>query len=117
MAQANGKPVDPLASLRYIPCAVQPGMFRGEYLVHLQARNPEDPEKTCTLKLFADAQDVAGIDGTPRRGHPKPAHLRVEVIRKAKGMVLVNLPQPAVPDAERVLIDENDVLAKEEVVA
>jgi hypothetical protein len=86
-------------------------------LVHLQVRDPENPETTHTLKLFADSQDVAGITGTPRRGHPIPAHLRVEVIKKTKGMVLVNLPQPAVPDAVRVLINEDDVLAKEEVPA
>jgi len=117
MARTNGTDTgtDPFASLRYIPCEVEPGMFKEEYLVHLSARDPQDPERTFTVKLLVDKRDVAGIKGTPRRGAPKPAYLRVEIIKKKKGLALIVLPQPAVPDTEGILVDEADVRKKEEV--
>jgi hypothetical protein len=84
-------------------------MFEGEYLVHLDALNPDNPEQRVAIKLLVDHRDVADIQGTPERHKPASALLRVEVGNKAKGLVRIVLPQPAVPVGESVFMAADDV--------
>ena len=104
-AKGNGA----FSSLRFVPCRVEPGMFRTEWLVLLEAVDPRDPEKSVTVQLFADHRDVAGIRGNPKRNDPKPGWLRVEVGEKTKGLTRITLPQPAAPLGETVLVREDQV--------
>jgi hypothetical protein len=101
------------SELRYVPCRVEPGMFRGEYLVYLDALNPSNPEQAVHAQLFADERDVAGIQGTPERNRPVPAWLAVSLVRTSRGLAQIVLPQPAQPLGENLLIAEQDV--KQEV--
>ena len=38
----------------YIPCRIEPGMFREEFLVYLDAANPHDPEEAVKAQLLVD---------------------------------------------------------------
>lgn len=95
--------------LRYIPCRVEPGMFEGEWLVRLDAKDPENPKEIVHVQLFVDQREVKEIHGTPRRGKPAKGKLRVAVANKAKGYVQVVFPQPAVPVGESAFFDEKVV--------
>jgi hypothetical protein len=63
----------------YIPCRVEPGMFRGEYLVFLDVADPENPEKLISAQALVDEHSIKNLGGIPRRHHPVPAWLRVEI--------------------------------------
>ena len=107
MSRANGKKrKKPTESTVYIPCLVQPGMFKGEWLVQLAASDPHDPDKTVEVKLFADERDVRGIQGTPERHKPAKAWLRVTLVKKAGGMAEVVFPQPAQPVGNSAFFEE-----------
>ena len=95
--------------LRYVPCMIEPGMFRGEWLVSLNVRNPDDPEKTLRVQLLVDEHEVVNIQGTPERKKPVHGWLRVAVSDKWKGFTRVVLPQPAEPVGETALMEEDDV--------
>src|SRR5437899_104152 len=86
-----------VSSHRYVPCRVEPGMFRGEWLVHVDAVNPQDPENKIRVQLLVDESEVADLQGTPRRHQPATGWLRVSLASKAKGLAQVVLPQPAIP--------------------
>lgn len=92
---------------RYVPCRVEPGMFRGEYLVVFEAIDVQNPEKKVTVQLLADENEVSIRSGTPERGRPVEGLLRVEVLETIKGLALLVLPQPAQPVGERVYVDED----------
>jgi hypothetical protein len=108
MSRANGKKraTKPSESTVYIPCLVQPGMFKGEWLVQLTALDPHDPNKSVQVKLFADERDVKGIQGTPARHQPTKAWLRVTLVKKAGGMAEVVFPQPAQPVGTSAFFEE-----------
>jgi hypothetical protein len=91
-------------TLRYIPCRVEPGMFKDEWLVHVDALNPRNTEQTVPIQLFADARDVAGIRGSPRRNVPAEAWLVVSFAGQRKGLAEIVLPQPSQPLGETVAI-------------
>jgi hypothetical protein len=92
-----------------VPCRVEPGMFRGEYLVYLDALNPNNPKQEVKAQLFADERDVKDIVGQPGRNHPASAWLAVSLVRKGNGLALIVLPQPAQPFGETLLINEEKV--------
>jgi hypothetical protein len=73
-SMANG------SSLRYIPCRVEPGMFRGEYLAFVDVGTVEDPSHTVRAQLLVDQREVAGLQGLPQRNSPVAGYLRVEVV-------------------------------------
>ncbi len=100
--------------LLFIPCQVEPGMFKGEWLVFLEVIDPEDPKKKKRLQLLVDERLVKMIAGNPRRKQPVPAWLEVEVAQRKKGQVKVVLPQPAYPDGDTLLVNE-EVLRQEVV--
>jgi len=87
-------------------------MFRGEWLVHVDAVNPQDPENKIRVQLLVDESEVADLQGTPRRHQPATGWLRVSLASKAKGLAQVVLPQPAIPVGESMFIP--DRLVKQE---
>jgi hypothetical protein len=103
----------PDASARYIPCQVEPGMFRGEYLVFIDLTDPDNPEKKFRAQALVDERDVHPLGGTPKRNSPVRGWLRVELLGPEKGFQRVVLPQPAQPGGTNVLVDDTQV--REEV--
>ncbi len=101
-------------SVGYVACRVQPGMFRGEYLVSFEALDPQKPGEKVTVQLLADERDVTIRSGTPTRHNPAEGVLRVEVVERKPGFALLVLPQPAQPVGERAYI-EDDLLEPERV--
>jgi hypothetical protein len=97
------------SELRYVLCRVEPGMFRGEFLVHLDGRNPNCPEEEIHAQLFADERDIKGLRSFPERNQPVPGWLAVSLVRAAHGLAQVVLPQPAQPFGETLLIAEAKV--------
>ena len=95
--------------LCYVPCRVEPGRFRGEFLVYLKALNPSHPEESVDAQLFADERDVVGVQGTPERNRPVPAWLVVSLVRTSHGLAQLVLPQPAQPLGENLLSDEDEL--------
>src|SRR2546422_10256456 len=85
------------SSRRYVPCRVEPGMFRDEWLVYVEAVNPQDPENKIRVQLLVDQREVAELQGTPRRHAPAAGWLRVSLASRARGLAQVVLPQPAIP--------------------
>jgi hypothetical protein len=87
-------------------------MFRGEWLVLLEAADPDNPNQTIQVQLLVDERDVRAIQGDPERNNPASGWLRVAVAGKVKGFVQVVFPQPAIPVGERAYISEQ--LVKQE---
>ena len=86
-----------------IRCRLEPGMFKEEWLVSLDAIDPENQQER-KVQLFADEREVTRIHGTPRRNQPVQGHLRVSRVKAKNGVVLVVLPQPATPLGETILV-------------
>jgi hypothetical protein len=109
MSRVNGKRrvKGSMGTIVYVPCEVEPGMFRGEYLVSLTAYDPREPGKQVPVKLFADERDIKSIQGSPERRKPVKALLRVAVANKGKGFAEVVFPQPAQPVGNSALFEEN----------
>jgi len=97
------------SDVRFIPCRVEPGMFRDEFLVYLDVIDPQDPSRTITVQLLADRREVAKLRGTPKRNQPAAGWLRVALARQEKGLAQVVLPQPASPVGPNVLVEEGRV--------
>jgi hypothetical protein len=97
------------AAVRYIPCRVEPGMFRGEYLAHVEVGTLTDPEETVPAQLFVDQREVAGVRGTPARNNPVAAFLRVQLADRKGEHAVVVLPQPAEPVGATVTLDEGQL--------
>ena len=89
-----------------VRCRVEPGMFKSEWLVQLDAVNPEN-KSPIAVQLFADDREVTRIRGTPKRNHPVEARLRASLIRAKNGIVQIVLPQPAVPLGETVFVKQD----------
>jgi hypothetical protein len=101
------------SDLRLVPCRVEPGMFRGEYLAVLEALNPTNPKERIRAQLFVDTRDVKGIQGVPERNQPVPGWLVVSLVRISNGLAQIVLPQPAQPFGENLLIEEAKVREEE----
>jgi len=89
-------------------------MFRGEYLVTFEAVDSQTQNKKLSVRLLADERDVIIRFGTPERGNPAEGLLRVEILKRANGLALLVLPQPAQPVGERAYVEES--LLQEEAV-
>lgn len=100
------KKLDRAAEFIYIPCRVEPGMFRGEWLVYLDAFNPYSPAKAERVQLFADQRDVSGIAGQPERQRPAEALLRASLLGASGDKLQVVLPQPSHPFGPLILVDK-----------
>jgi hypothetical protein len=99
MSKANGSRRDTCL----IKCRVEPGMFKSEWLVFMDAIHPENRTMT-RVQLFVDEREVTAIQGTPKRNQPAEAFLRASFIRAKGGLVQVVLPQPATPLGETVFV-------------
>ena len=97
------------SSVRYLPCRVEPGMFNGEYLVYLSGFNPKERRTPIAVQLLADQQEVAGIQGTPKRNQPVPAWIKVMVAWQEGTEAGVILPQAAQPVGEQLLVDAKEL--------
>jgi hypothetical protein len=84
---------------------VEPGMFKAEWLVFLQAINPET-HAAMRIQLFVDDREVTRMQGRPKRNQPAEAWLRVSHIRTKGGLVQIVLPQPATPFGETVFVKQ-----------
>jgi hypothetical protein len=94
---------------RYLPCSAEPGMFRGELLVYLDAIDPEDRDRTIRVQMLVDHREVEHLGGEPRRNSPVSAWVRVTLANQEGGIAEVVLPQPAQPVGESMLVDVNQL--------
>jgi hypothetical protein len=93
MARSNGKAKKPTEfPLRYIPCRIEPGMFREEFLVFLDAANPHDPNEKVKAQLLVDRRELSDIQGAPKRNDPARGWLRVTLIGQKGEWAEVVLP-------------------------
>jgi len=84
-------------------------MFREEWLVYLDALNPNNPGETVRVQLLVDQREVSGIHGTPRRNNPAAGWLCVTLAGHRAGLAELILPQPAQPVGETVIVHEKEV--------
>jgi hypothetical protein len=84
-------------------------MFRDEYLVHVDALDPQNPNQIIPVQLLVDQREVTSLRGKPKRNQPAEGWLRVALAGKEKGFVQVVLPQPASRGGENILVDESRV--------
>jgi hypothetical protein len=98
MSKGSGKP-----DTCFVKCRLEPGMFKGEWLVWLDAIDPEN-HRDLKVQLFADEREVARIQGTPKRNQPASGWLRVSLIKAKNGLAQIVLPQPATPVGETVFV-------------
>jgi len=112
MKERNGarrsKPLQK-STTSFVPCQVEPGMFRDEYLVYLDVVQPDNRVKKIRAQLLVDQREIKDISGQPERDHPASAWLRVSLIGREKGFAQLVLPQPANPIGESVLMEESAV--------
>jgi hypothetical protein len=87
-------------------------MFKGEWLVFLDATDPEN-QRDLKVQLFADNREVARIQGKPKRNQPASGWLRVSLVRAKNGLAQVVLPQPATPVGETIFVKRELVDLKE----
>src|SRR5579864_6413780 len=100
MAQGNAKTRSATDPLRYVRCQVEPGMFRGEWLVYLNTVDPANPNREVRAQLLVDEREVRGIHGTPKRNNPAPGFVRVTLVKREADFAWIVLPQPATPSGE-----------------
>ena len=82
-------------------------MFPDELLVFLEAIDPSAPDRTIHVQLLVDSKQVEDLDGTPARGKPVPAWLRVALANTSHGLATIVLPQPAMPVGETAVVRES----------
>ena len=99
MSKGNGNQKDTCL----VKCRLEPGMFKGEWLVFLNAINPENQQE-LKVQLFADQREVTRIQGTPKKNQPAWGWLRVSLVKAKNGLAQVVLPQPATPVGETVFV-------------
>jgi hypothetical protein len=86
-----------------VKCRLEPGMFKGEWLVFLDAFDPENG-RDLQVQLFADEREVANVQGTPKRNQPVSGWRRVSLVKAKNGLAQIVLPQPATPIGETVFV-------------
>jgi hypothetical protein len=111
MSKPNGQKAAE-SPIRFLPCQVGPGMFRGELLVYLKGYDPENPGERIKVQMLVDEKEVEGLRGEPKRNQPVDAWVKVTLTGESKGRSRVILPQPAQPVGESMLVDAGDVRAK-----
>lgn len=100
-------------SLVLIPCRVVPGLFKDEWIVLIDAVDPKDPAKTIEVQMFADADLVEGLEGTPARKQPVKGWVRASLASIRDGLALILLPQFGVPVGEYLLMNK-DLVRRED---
>ena len=97
------------STISYVKCRVEPGMFRDEWLVHLDALDPKNPRQPTKVQLFVDQREVVEVKGTPKRNEPAPAWLCVALLGVRGNLANIVLPQPATPFGENVLVSSESL--------
>ena len=87
-------------------------MFKGEWLVFLDATDPEN-QRDLKVQLFVDEREVARIQGMPKRNQPVWGWLRVSLVKTKDELAQVVLPQPATPVGETIFVKRELVDLKE----
>jgi hypothetical protein len=101
--------IAPDSYIRYLRCRAEPGMFKGELLVHLSGFDPLERGKRIAVQLLADEREVESLARTPKHNQPADGWLRVALAVEEGGVAEVILPQPAQPVGERVLVDAKEL--------
>jgi hypothetical protein len=96
--------------VRYLPCRVRPGMFKGELLVFLDGLS--EAREPISVQMLVDELEVEGLDREPGPGEPAHGWVRVALAREHKGVAEVILPQPAQPVGDSLLVDRGQLKAK-----
>jgi hypothetical protein len=78
-------------------------MFKGEWLVFLDAIDPES-KQNLNVQLFVDEREVRKIHGVPKRNKPASGWLRVSLIKSNNQLAQIVLPQPANPVGETIFV-------------
>ena len=94
----------------FAKCTVEPGLFRTEWLVYLNAIDPNEQNRKIKIQLFAGHPSVKDIAGTPRRREPVPALLRVSLLKRFDEVSHVILPQDSQPIGPKVFMDNDDLI-------
>src|SRR5688572_4450657 len=58
--------------MSYVRCQVEPGMFREEWLVWIDAVDPKNYSQPAKVQLFVDQREVTEVKGKPKRKAPAP---------------------------------------------
>jgi hypothetical protein len=111
MTKQNGMKASE-SSIRYLPCQVSPGMFRGEFLVYLNGYSLENPDQKIKVQMLVDEKDVPVVNGMPKRNQPASGFVKVTLLKQADKTAFVILPQPAQPVGESLLVDASDLKIK-----
>jgi hypothetical protein len=90
-----------------VPCRVEPGIFRDEWIVLIDAADPKDPGRTIPTEMFADKRLVVGVEDTPARRQPVKGWLRATQMGTEDGLALILLPQYAFPGGTYLMIDKS----------
>jgi hypothetical protein len=98
-------------AFQYVPCTVEPGMFRGEFLVHANAIDPNDPSERISVQVLVDDWLVRNVSGTPQRHKPVPGYLRVGVSHLEEGYAIVVLPQLGIPVGESMVVHADSLVS------
>ena len=104
------KKAAPQAGYCLVRCKVEPGMFRGEWLVSLRAIDPNSGNQKIDVQLFADERDVTGLAGTPKRNQPVAGLLRVSMAGRRGDFTPIILPQPSQPIGPNVCMHNDDLV-------
>jgi hypothetical protein len=115
MAKSNGSRGKGKANgslIRYLPARVEPGMFRGEFLAHLEGYKLDHPDKRIPVQMLVDQNEVVGLTREPKRNQPESAWVRVTSAGEDGGLTRVILPQPAQPVGESMLVDSKELKEK-----
>jgi len=91
-------------------CTVEPGMFRDEWLVLLEAIDPQENSRKIKVQLFADHRSVKEVAGTPKRREPVPALLKVSLMKRRGEFSQIVLPQPSVPIGPNLAMHNDDLV-------
>ena len=86
MSKGNGNQKDTCL----VKCRLEPGMFKGEWLVFLDAINPENQQE-LKVQLFADQREVTRIQGTPKKNQPAWGWLGVSLVKAKNGLAQVGI--------------------------
>lgn len=93
----------------FLKCRVEPGMFRDDFLVYLDAIDPKNHSQPAKVQLLVDQRELTKVKGKPKRNSPVEAWLRVTVAGRRGDIVSVVLPQPATSFGESILVPSDHV--------
>ena len=88
----------------YVRCKAEPGMFRGELLVHLEELTSLAPLTSRPIELLVDAELMILDEPTPSRQRPIGGLLKISLLEKRDGFAAIVLPQPTIATGGTTII-------------